>query len=259
VSERNPPPSGPPRILITVQAPERSSDEDLADQKNDHYGRAVRAAGGEPAAIDETSSQEERAAAFATMDALLLSGGTDVHPSMYGAPVDGSRDIETGRDELELAAWQAARERRLPVLGICRGMQALNVFSGGSLIQHVEGHASGSYPAPPLRHPLRLTAGSRLARILRPHDPVSAVLTVNSYHHQGLRRPQVAPGLLVAGTSPHPGGELVEALESAHPDDFVFGVQCHPERTDTTPPDFERLFRVFVDAARGSAAGDRVG
>ncbi len=108
-------------------------------------------------------------------------------------------------------------------------------------------------------HPLRLAAGSRLARILRPTDPVSGVLTVNSSHHQGVRRANMAPGYFVAGTSPHPEGELVEALESADPNHVVIGVQCHPERTESTPREFARLWTVFVDACRGGvgAPGSR--
>lgn len=250
----------PPRIVVTVQAPERAADPDLARDKNERYLGALRSAGAEPRTLDETSDPATRAAAFEEMDGLLLSGGADVHPSHYGQPVQASLDIEPGRDELELAAWTAARRRRLPVLGICRGFQALNVFSGGSLVQHLEGHARAPYPRSPAhRHPLRLASGSRLARILRPTNPVGGVVTVNSYHHQGLRAANVAPGLVVAGTSPHPEGELVEALESADPQDFVLGVQCHPERTESTPPEFSRLWAVFVDACRGSADGRRVG
>jgi gamma-glutamyl-gamma-aminobutyrate hydrolase PuuD len=85
------------------------------------------------------------------------------------------------------------------------------------------------------------------------------VLRVNSSHHQGLRRDQLARGLTVAGTSPSAAGELVEAFESADPTDFILGVQCHPERTESTPPEFERLWTVFVDACSGSATGATVG
>lgn len=250
--------SGPrPRICITVQAPERAADPRVALERNDRYVEAIRAAGGEPVAIDETANPELRAEAVSAMDGLLLAGGGDLHPSSYGQSVEGSRNIEPGRDALEQAAWEAARARRIPVLGICRGFQAINVFSGGRLVQDLAGHAARPGGGP-LRHPLRLVPSSRLARILRPTAPLG-VIQVNSSHHQGVRQSDLAPSLVAAGTSPHPDGELVEAVESADPGHFVIGVQCHPERADSSPPEFTRLFRVFVDAARGSASGTRVG
>jgi putative glutamine amidotransferase len=247
----------PPRICITVQAPERAADPRVAVERNERYVAAIRAAGGEPVAIDETSGPKLRNEVADSMDGLLLAGGTDLHPSLYGQSIEGSVDIEPGRDALELEAWEAARARRIPVLGICRGFQAINVFSGGRLVQHLAGHT-----APPhggaLHHPLRVVPGSRLARILRPTGPLGA-LRVNSSHHQGVRAADLAPSLVASATSPYGGGDLVEAVESADPTDFVLGVQCHPERADSSPPEFARLFTVFVDAARGSAAGTRVG
>ena len=244
-----------PRIVVTVDAAERSADPERARAKNARYVEQVRGAGGEPIVLDETSSPEQRAGAFSQMDGLLLTGGGDLDPALYNQPIAGAVNIDPARDELELAAWRSAHRRRLPVLGICRGFQAINVFEGGSLVQHLEGHEPRSEAgSPPRMHPLRLAPGSRLARILRPTDPVSAVLSVNSSHHQGVRRENVAPGYFVAGTSPHPEGELVEAVESADPYHFVIGVQCHPERTESTPPEFARLWTVFVDACRGGAA-----
>ena len=230
-----------------------AADPDLARRKNDRYLAEVEAAGGEPVAIDETAPDDERQAAFASMDGLLLSGGADLDPALYGQPLDGATDVEPGRDGLELAAWRAAADRGRPVLGICRGLQAINVFAGGSLIQHLDGHSSPPYGSGPAnRHPLRVSRASRLARILRPTDPGDVVLQVNTYHHQGFRRDQLAPGLTVAGTATHPDGEIVEAIESRGSGQLVLGVQCHPERTESTPPEFARLFAFFVDAARGA-------
>jgi putative glutamine amidotransferase len=240
-----------PRILVTVQAPAVAADAALAERKNALYLARVEAAGGEPQAVDETADTETRAHAFATMDGLLLSGGADLDPALYGEPTAGAVAIEPGRDALELAAWRAAAERHRPVLGICRGLQAINVFSGGSLIQDLDGHGSPAYgSAPANRHPLRVEGASRLARILRPTAPGDLVVQVNTYHHQGFDRARLAPGLAVAGTARHRGGEIVEAIESVADDQLVLGIQCHPERTESTPPEFERLFAFFVDAAR---------
>jgi putative glutamine amidotransferase len=77
-------------------------------------------------------------------------------------------------------------------------------------------------------------------------------LTVNSYHHQAVRPEDLAATLIAAGSAPHADGDLVEAVESVDPGRFVVGVQCHPERTESTPEEFERLFEAFVDAARGA-------
>jgi gamma-glutamyl-gamma-aminobutyrate hydrolase PuuD len=187
------------------------------------------------------------------MDGLLLSGGADLHPALYGQPVAGSRDIEPGRDALELAAWRAAAQRGRPVLGICRGIQAINVFAGGGLIQDLDGHGSPAYGSGPAnRHPMRVDRASRLARVLRPTAPGDFVVQVNTYHHQGFSRDQLAPGLAVAGTATHPAGEIVEAVESAGQGQLILGIQCHPERTESTPPEFARLFAFFVDAARAT-------
>jgi len=248
-SNRYPGPA--PSIVVTVQAPAVSSDADLARRKNALYVARLEAAGGRAIVLDETSGADQRAAAFAVMDGLLLSGGADLDPALYGQPPAGSMDLEPGRDALELAAWRAAGERGRPVLGVCRGVQAINVFAGGSLIQHLDGHGSPAYLSGPAnRHPLRIAPASRMARILRPTDPGAVVLSVNSYHHQGFRADQLAPGLLASGTAPHPEGELVEAVESAGSGQLVLGIQCHPERTESTPPEFARLWAFFVDACR---------
>lgn len=241
-----------PRVVVTLQAPTVAADPELARRKNARYLEALERAGATAQVLDETSSPADRATAFADMAGLLLTGGADIDPARYGEPIDGSVALEPERDELEWAAWQAAMARRLPILGICRGFQAINVFAGGRLVQHLDGHGSPGYLAGPAnRHPLRLVPASRLARILRPTAP-RGVLSVNTYHHQGVRPADLAPGLTLAAVSPSPDGELVEAFESTDPDRFVMGVQCHPERTESTPPELERLWNVFVDACRGS-------
>jgi len=246
-----------PRIVVTVQSPERAKDEEVAWRKNDRYFEGVRRAGGEPIPLDETSSAEERQRAFGEMDGLLLSGGADLDPALYGEEPHPTTSVEPGRDALELEAWRAAHERNLPILGICRGFQAINVFSGGSLLQDLDGHTSPAYPAPEAHsHPLRLDPSCRLALILGAAEP-AVELDVNTYHHQAVRPSDLAPGLRSAATSPGHDGELVEALEASDPDQWIVGVQSHPERTEFTPPVFERLWRAFVAAA--AAARTRAG
>jgi len=287
-----------PRIVITLADITRAADPVLADDKNELYIAAIRRAGGDPLPLNEHSTQAQRRQAFAAMEGLLLSGGADIDPSRYGQPMNGARDIQPERDELEIEALAAANARRLPVLGICRGLQALNAFSGGTLLQHVEGHET---PDPMLtglaRHDLEIRPGTRLAGILVGRvvedpptrgtaDPatrtadlatkgaavpaggatkvsagrdaaapdVVARLVVNSYHHQGITQEGLAPGFVSSGTAVHPGGILVEALETTDPERFLIGVQCHPERLTSTPQAFVRLFRAFVQAAAARAA-----
>jgi putative glutamine amidotransferase len=244
-----------PHIVITVQAPFRSSDPVNARRKNARYVEAVTRDGVIVTTVDETADEATCATAFASMSGLLLSGGADVHPARYGQALDGSLDIEPERDALEDEAFATAVRRGVPILGICRGLQAINIFSGGGLLQDVPGHAGASYGhGPAATHPLRVTAGTRLAGWLG--DP--AELEVNSYHHQGIRTNDLAPGLVASAWADSDAGPLVEGLESGDEGRFLAGIQCHPERTESTPTAFGRLFAAFVDAAAAHAAGAAV-
>lgn len=239
-----------PRIVVTLHGPEQAALEEPTWASFDGYLEAVRRAGGEPTPLDPTAVAAERRSAFATMDGLLLPGGADLDPALYGEQPHPAVAVEGVRDDLELEAWSAARRRGVPILGVCRGFQAINVFSGGSLVQHLEGHDSPTHA--PEAHPLHLDPASRLAAILGETDPMLNT-EVNSYHHQAVRPADLAPGLIASGVSPHKDGDLVEALESVDPTDWLVGVQFHPERPEFIGPEFERLWRAFVDAARGAA------
>jgi putative glutamine amidotransferase len=242
-----------PRIVVTVAVPARQTEPEIAARKNALYAAGVERHGAEAVVLDAASSPDMRAAAFASMDGLLISGGADLHPERYGRPSRGSTTMEPDRDALEWEAWQVAQARGLPVLGLCRGFQAINAFSGGTLLQHVDGHQGPRWgKGPALIHPLRVAPGTRLARILFPTNAGGGVVRVNSYHHQAVLPTDLAPGLIANAWASSPAGDLIEGLEAAD-GRFLFGVQCHPERTESTPPAFERLFSVFVDAARGPA------
>ncbi len=249
-----------PRIAITLADPARSHDEAGARLKNELYLDAVRRVGGEPVGLDEAAPEGIVAETVSRADGVLLSGGTDLDPALYGETPDGSVGVRRDRDRLDLTAWRAAEERGAPVLGICRGLQAINVFMGGRLVQHVDGHQGPSFgEGDPVIHRFTLVPGSRLARILDGQSGNAGAegaigasngvsFAVNSYHHQAVRAPDLAPGLVAAGFADDGGGKLVEALESADAR-WIFAVQFHPERVETTPHAFERLFAAFVDAA----------
>jgi putative glutamine amidotransferase len=251
-----PPAAGrPPRIVVTLAAAASTAEPELNARKNALYVDAVLRHGAVAIPLDATASASERAGAFASMDGLMLSGGADIHPARYGQPNAGSDGVDHARDELELGALAVADTRGVPVLGICRGLQAMNVHAGGTLIQHVDGHAGlGWGKGPGLTHPLRLVPGSRLARILSPTNAGGGVLTVNSYHHQAVRASDLASAFVPSGLAHSAAGDLVEAFE-APSGPFRMAVQCHPERGESTPRVFERLFAFFVDACRGPVSG----
>jgi putative glutamine amidotransferase len=242
-----------PRIVVTLSAAADPAEAEAVARRSRRYLDAVRRHGGDPIGLDARTPQAQVEAALGSMDGLLLSGGGDFDPARYAQPNLGSIDIDPDRDALEAAAWAAAAARGLPVLGICRGLQAINVFSGGSLLQHVDGHSGAGYgTGDPATHPITVTPGTRLGALLAPPGEGAEgaePLVVNAYHHQGVRRDDLAPGLVAAAWADSDAGPLVEGLE-ADGDRFVVGVQCHPERTESTPAAFERVFEAFVEAAR---------
>ncbi len=236
-----------PRIVVTMSDTSDHADPERAARRAGLYLDAVRRHGGDPVPVDTRTPPEAVARALESMDGLLLTGGGDIDPARYGKANEGSRDVDVARDALEARAWAAAAERGLPVLGICRGLQAINVFAGGSLVQHVEGHEGPSWgTGDPATHPIDVVPGTRLGDLLGPGDePV----VVNAFHHQGVRATDLAPELVASAWAESSAGPLVEGLEAAGPR-FVVGVQCHPERTDSTPSQFENVFEAFVAAAR---------
>jgi gamma-glutamyl-gamma-aminobutyrate hydrolase PuuD len=244
-------PNERPRIVVTVADPARHADPAFSARRNALYAQGVERHGGSPLLLDASSGAAERAVAFASMDGLLLSGGADIDPARYGAENMGSVDIEPERDALEAAAWAAADQRGAPVFGICRGFQAINVFSGGTLLQDVGGHAGPAWSTGPARtHPLRLAESAGLATLVAPSGKLE--LEVNTYHHQAVRAGDLAPGLVATGWTESEAGELIEAFERPGPR-FVVGVQCHPERSESTPAGFEALWRAFIEACRQTA------
>lgn len=210
------------------------------------YVRAVERAGALPVLLPPLASGGEAASAFLRLvDGLLLAGGGDVDPQYFEEePVAQLGQVDPERDLLELALAREALAERVPVLGICRGIQVLNVAAGGSLYQDIPSQVRGAFQhyqrAPRWHgtHTVHLEPGSQVARILGVEE-----LRVNSFHHQSVK--MVAPGFRVSAKS---RDTVVEAIESkAHP--FALGVQWHPEGMIDRQPAALRLFRALVEAA----------
>ena len=179
---------------------------------------------------------------------LLLTGGPDVDPLLYGATPDPSAGLQVCRalDDLELRLLSYALDNDMPVLAICRGMQVLNVCFGGQLIQDFPGHRAELQEGHWVfkQHLIYVSPGSKTAPIIGS----AGLFRVNSSHHQGLREAQRSPRLMASAYDVEDG--LIEGLESpAH--SWVIGLQCHPERQDEVPRIFANLFAGFSERAEG--------
>ena len=257
-------PSKPPLIVVVVADAATSANPDLTLRKSALYVDGIRRNGGDAVLVSVATAPEDRDRLLGEMAGLVLTGGPDLDPALYHEPMAGARDLDPARDELDGVAWREAERRSVPVFGICRGLQAINIFSGGSLIQDVPSHAGTPYgDGPAHTHDLEIDPNSRLARALAAgapeglaatdEDDDSIELTVNTFHHQAIDHARLAPGLRAVGWAASEAGRLVEALESRD-DRWIVGIQCHPERTDSTPDEFEGLWEAFVRAAQEAQA-----
>ena len=211
------------------------------------YIQAVAQAGGAPLLIPNGLPAEALDAFLRRLDGILFSGGGDVSPQRYGAsPHPLVSSVDADRDQVEIALLHAAVESNVPFLGVCRGLQVINVALGGSLYEDLLDQLPGAlvhdcYPEHEhsyLAHPVSLMQPSRLAGILN-----AAEMPVNSMHHQGIR--SLAPGLVAVAHAPD---GLIEGIElSEHP--FGLAVQWHPEHLQAHTA-MRRLFGEFIAAAR---------
>ncbi|HNS03283.1 MAG TPA: gamma-glutamyl-gamma-aminobutyrate hydrolase family protein [Anaerolineae bacterium] len=232
-------PATPPRIGITA----RSADKSYFDGWVRNYWWAVTWAGGLPVLLTPDSAALPADQQVAQLDGLLLSGGGDVHPKHYQQRIDGTEkhNIHDGRDTLELGLARAALAVDLPILGVCRGLQVLNVALGGGLLQHVDGHRSPKDGV--AYHEVAVAPDTLLARTLG----LEGRFTVNTYHHQAVTAGRLAPGLRASAATLQ-GPDLLEGIEA--PDRrWTLAVQWHPERFYELGPQHRRLFSAFVDVA----------
>jgi putative glutamine amidotransferase len=234
-----------PRIGITSW--HYRDDEERWEAVLDSYTRAVLEAGGLPVILPIATAEPALVEEYLeTIDALILTGGADIHPSFYGQIVlERCGEIDEERDRFEVRLIHATRGRDLPFLGICRGLQVLNVALGGTLYQDLS-YRAGTDPTHmnsrerrgELAHPVAAAPGSRLAAIIGARE-----LPVTSTHHQVIR--DLAPGLAVSAVAPD---GVIEAIEGQGR--FLLAVQWHPERMADRHPEQLALFRSLVESAR---------
>ncbi len=212
------------------------------------YVRAAELGGGAPVIIPPHLEETRLRAIFERLDGLILSGGGDVLPALFGEEDGGLvQFVDERRDRAELALARWALAEGLPLLAICRGLQVLNVAGGGTLIQDIPTHVPEALshstvtgrPLAAVAHTVEVAADSRLAALVGAGE-----LGVNSSHHQAAR----AVGAELVVTARAPDG-VIEGLESpAHP--FCVGVQWHPEAMVESQPVMRRLFEGLVEAAQ---------
>ena len=241
----------PPRIAIPMP---HSIDREYAERAIPQYERAVEQAGGKPVRIplDQTAAEVEKI--IESCDGVLLPGSNaDVDPSKFGMPRSPhTAGADPGRDAVDEILLQDAYQRRKPILGICYGLQSLNVYRRGSLIQHIPdflpedlrakvNHEAGR--TVPVAHTVEIESDSKLGTILGRRD--ERMIPVNSSHHQSADL--IGDGLRVSARCPDDG--IIEALEGTASDHFVLAVQWHPERSVDEDEASRAIFRALTFAA----------
>jgi putative glutamine amidotransferase len=237
-----------PRIGITSWHRNDGDRLERWEAIRDTYTGAIRTAGGLPLILPIADDDPELIEEYlGAVDGLLFTGGEDVAPAYYGEPIDERCQEPDGeRDLFEIHLARAALARRVPILGICRGLQVLNVAAGGTLHQDLtcrpgtrDYHAATGADRRRTIHAVRLVAGTRLHEIMGVGES-----PVTSTHHQMVK--DLAPGFLVGAESVEDG--VVEGIEQpGHP--FLVAVQWHPERLYAERAEQLALFRALASAA----------
>jgi putative glutamine amidotransferase len=231
-----------------------SIDRDYAERAIPQYESAVEQAGGEPVRIPLDQSTAEVMKMIERCDGVLLPGSNaDVDPSKFGVPRSPhTAGADPGRDAVDELLLQGAYQQRKPVLGICYGLQSLNVYRRGSLIQHIPdylpenlrtrvNHEAGR--TVPIAHTIEIENDSKLGEILGGGD--KRTIPVNSSHHQSAD--VIGSSLRISARCPDDG--IIEALEGTASDHFVLAVQWHPERSVDEDEASRAIFRALIEAA----------
>jgi putative glutamine amidotransferase len=248
-----------PVIGLTTQTLEEIPDElPRCWIMGQRYVRTLTESGAVPWIVPLLDDPDTLRAIYDRLDGIFLPGGVDIDPGSYNearTSASGRADPDRDRTEIMLARW--AMEDRKPVLAVCRGAQLLAVAAGGTLYQDVTAEypaaikhdyfpKAGAHARHDLVHPVEIVAETRLARLLGTNT-----VLVNSMHHQGIKR--LAPTLIANAFAPD---GLIEGVESAE-EDFLLGVQWHPEDLADSEPKMRSLFDAFIEAAAAWHGGSR--
>jgi putative glutamine amidotransferase len=251
----------PPRIAIPLP---HSFDSEYAERAIPQYEHAVRVAGGEPVRIALDQSAEQTLRVIESCDGVLLPGSkADVDPARFrAARSPHTAKADARRDAVDELLLRHAYQFRKPVLGICYGLQSLNVYRAGSLVQHIPDflteelcarvdHEAGKNVA--VAHSVKIDPVSELAKIVvagpRSDARGLVVIPVNSSHHQSADA--IGDGLRIVARCAEDG--VVEALEGTAPDHFVLAVQWHPERSVDDDAPSRAIFAAFIRSASEAA------
>ncbi|HZR57233.1 MAG TPA: gamma-glutamyl-gamma-aminobutyrate hydrolase family protein [Terriglobales bacterium] len=234
-----------PRIAIPVP---HSRYPDYVQRSLPQYEHAIEMAGGEAVRIPLDKPSPQLMELIERCDGVLLPGSSaDVDPAKYEAPRHlKTADADSKRDAIDELLLNDAYEKRKPILGICYGLQILNVNRKGTLLQHIESevnHEAGKNV--PVAHNVVIEPKSKLAEIVGISSEDKS-LPVNSSHHQSAAK--IGNGLQVVATSPH--DNIIEAVEGTSPNHFVLAVQWHPERSVDQDEPSRAIFRALVEAAK---------
>lgn len=213
------------------------------------YIDSIIRAGGIPIIIPLTTDKSVLDDICSRLDGLVLSGGNDVSPELYGAePYEETVETSTLRDATDIHILKTMKAANKPILAICRGMQILNVEAGGTLYQHIptdvpsaQDHKQSSHEKDItyLAHPISIEPNTKLANILG-----QTLIDTNTHHHQSVK--DLGTGLRITARA---ADGIVEGIET-NGDRFIIGVQSHPEALGLIRPDWGKLFTALVDQAR---------
>lgn len=236
-----------PYIGITMSVADGPAGDRIA--LNAAYVEAVQWAGGTPVLLPPHLDRDRLDDLIPNLDGILLSGGGDVEPGLYGErPHPRCAGVSARRDRFEIDVVRRAIDRRMPIFAICRGMQVLNVALGGTLYQHVpeafgdtiaHNQVEAGFRRDEVTHPVEVRAGTLLGNLVG-----SGAVGVNSIHHQAVR----ALGMHLVPVA-RAGDGLIEAVEAPPLGDFVLGVQWHPEELAGSNSAARALFEGFIAAA----------
>lgn len=254
-SQYPPPHTERPIILIPCRRADSVADPDLdtIPVKNDlclvTYTKAIVKAGGLPLLLPcvEGDPEEVYASAMRMASGLLIPGGCDVSPQEYGEVAESAKlgHLYKEVDILDLFLVQQADKLRIPTLGICRGMQIMNIQRGGTLLQDLgqykAAHELHHLPRTHISHSLQLSPHTLLESIFKGEEALA-----NSLHHQAVK--DVGENLVISARCSDTG--VIEAIEDSNTSRFFVGIQCHPEELCESVGGWARLFKAFIDEAK---------